>query len=94
MRCQLATLGALHQQLRVVRRRSYMVRFDVHRRCQFFLDCAFHFALRAAPANFVASFQVLGCHGFTFGCELGNEWLNAMQRLCGHARGEFKILRA
>lgn len=71
-----------------------MVRFDVHWRCQFLVYLARDFALRAAPGNFVADFQVLGCHGFAFGCELGNEWLNAMQRLCGHARCELKILLA
>ena len=71
-----------------------MVRFNVHRRRQFFLDLARNFALRAAPDNLVADFQVLCCHGFAFGCELGNGWLSAMQRLCGHARCELKILLA
>ena len=37
---------------------------DIHWRRQFFLDVASRFAMRAAPADFVANFKILGSHNF------------------------------
>ena len=60
----LASGGAFYQELRVVGRSGDVVRFDIHRRCQFFLDGASHFALGAVPADLVANFEVFGGHDF------------------------------
>ena len=60
----LASSGTCYQPLRVVERRGHVVRFDIHRRCQFFLDRASHFALGAVPAHLVANFEVFGGHDF------------------------------
>ena len=42
-----------------------MVRLDIHWRSQFFLHGASHFALRAAPVDFVANFKMLEGHKFS-----------------------------
>ena len=73
MRRQLAALRAFDQQLRIVGRRGYMMRLDISRRGKFFLDRPRHLALRAVPANLVASFKVFCCHDFPFGCKRSGE---------------------